>query len=654
MRRIALIATLLAVGAGALAMNASAGGDHTYRVELDNAFGLVKGSDVKVAGVIAGSIEGLSVNDAKRAVVTIGVHGPFSDFRQDATCSSEPQSLIAEYFLDCEPGHSSTPSNGFVPVQNTTTTVSNDLVQNTLREPFKQRFSLLLNEFGTALAGNPQNLNDAIRRGAPALRATRQALDILGRENKVIRDLNANSDRIIGLLAQNRANVIRFIHTAGDTATISASRRADLQQDFHLLPQFLAQLQPNLAKLGGLADQQTPLLTDLGAAAPQLTRLTNTLPPFNKASKPSLKTLGDATIVGKQALSRGRDEINQLKKAGVSAAPAAKGVADFLKALDDPRRAVEEDTRAYAKCLDTAGHTDCAPGNIAGDNCRATPADQLPAAVSDPNNPAQTVTPPPVPPQCNQFQPSGNPALPGGGYTGLQGILNYLFYQSTAVNQFDQIGHLLHFTLYEDPPGHGFSPCYAYNGHSGVPDAANPHQDPTQVTYTHNPADAHRCVAWLGPHQPGITELPLDKNCTRSQRDAGVCLPPYPGSVCPAGTFEPSPDYKDEPGTLFNELGIKNTDICSPSNVSLDSRNRNSVEFQQSQQQQSPVEILGKNSAGLNLPKVPDARKGLGGLLSVPNDVLKGIGGSGTRSLGLRSRSDPQSAGDLLNFLFGS
>src|SRR3712207_941610 len=107
MRRIGLIfALLLATPAAFFAPSLVAADSHTYKVELDNAFGLVNGSEVRIAGVTAGVVEQLDVNAAKKAVVTIKVSGPLSEFREDATCSSEPQSLIAEYFLDCQPGRS--------------------------------------------------------------------------------------------------------------------------------------------------------------------------------------------------------------------------------------------------------------------------------------------------------------------------------------------------------------------------------------------------------------------------------------------------------------------------------------------------------------------------------------------------------------------
>ena len=161
MRRIALIATLLVAAVAWIAATAGAGDTHTYTIEMYNAFGIVPGSDVRVAGRQRG-LGHEPRHQLRRSARSSrwSCRGPLSELGTETKCSSEPQSLIAEYFLDCEPkgppitdpGDAEHPA---IPASQVQTTVQTDLVQNTLREPFKQRLQLLLNEFGTALAGNP-------------------------------------------------------------------------------------------------------------------------------------------------------------------------------------------------------------------------------------------------------------------------------------------------------------------------------------------------------------------------------------------------------------------------------------------------------------------------------------------------------------------
>jgi len=79
---------------------------HSYVVELDNAFGLTVGSDVKLGGVEAGAIKSLNLNQhTRRAEVGIRLTLPgFDALNHDAFCQVRPQSLIGEYYLDCQPG----------------------------------------------------------------------------------------------------------------------------------------------------------------------------------------------------------------------------------------------------------------------------------------------------------------------------------------------------------------------------------------------------------------------------------------------------------------------------------------------------------------------------------------------------------------------
>src|SRR3954471_11490366 len=331
MKRLLLILGLIAVVPAYLVAGAGASGSHSYQAELFNAFGLVKGSELRIAGAKAGTITGLDITPQKTALVTIEEDSSFPEFKADASCSSEPQSLIAEYFLDCQPGSAPQPLQGTIPAARNKTTVQPDIAQNTLREPFKDRLTLLINEFGTALDGNAENLNAAIRSGAPALQQLKQVLDILGQQNHTIAELNTNADAIFQQLANRREDVVHFIDNAGRTSAISAERSNDLSQNFHLLDDFLAELQPTMVQLGKLAENQTPLLTDLHAAAPGLNTLATNLPRFNNGSQQSLTALGGAASVGKTALANSKEEIAALDQASTKAYPAADQVAQFLE-----------------------------------------------------------------------------------------------------------------------------------------------------------------------------------------------------------------------------------------------------------------------------------------------------------------------------------
>jgi len=496
MRRIALLIGLLAAAAAWVTSLAGASDSHTYHVKMYNAFGIVDGSNVRIAGVDTGTVTGLDITSKKQADLTIETSGPLGVLGKNTKCSSQPQSLIAEYFLTCNPKGPPLPDDGTIPASQVTQTVQPDLVQNTLRESYKDRLSLLINEFGTALAGNPKELNDAIRLGAPALRKLESALRILASENRTIRDLNVNADKIITQLANRRQDVISFIQHSRDVAAISASRRADLSTDFNRLDDFLAQLRPTLIKLGSLADAQVPLLTNLRLAAPGLNTLAQNLPAFNQATDRSLTSLGRAAGPGRRALIQGKDEIQALAKSGRNAYPATNTLDKFLLDIASPKRHVETDARAARTCNNKS-----APCWSTG---RSAPT----------------------------------------GYTGMEGLLNYAYYQTGAINQFDQYGHLLHFSLFDV----GATPCdQGFNAGDNPADNAPPpgnHSigvpDKAGTGTTTSISNANACVSWLGPTQPGINQdigsPPYDPSvCPNGSTDLSLCNPAGPNSAATTG-----------------------------------------------------------------------------------------------------------------------
>ena len=432
------LAVGVAVMTGASA-DTSSGSGKTYKIQFDNAFGLTTGGDLKIGGVRAGQTSGFDLKKIADGRYVAEVQGKItvpgiSGFKKDASCEIRPQSLIGEYYVDCQPGSSNDalPDGGTIPVKQTASTVPPDLMQNVMRRPYRERFRLILAELGTGLAGRPDDLSQVLKRAAPGLRETSKVLEILGRQNEVIKNFITNSDIVVKELEAKKKDVAAWVKSAGHTAEVSATRQSALREQWQQFPRFLAELQPTMAQLGALADEQTPLLRQVRQTTPQLKQFFADLGPFSEASRPSLRTLGEAAKVGNKAFKESRDEIAELAAVGNNAPSAAKQTRQFLQSFDDRNRSIEPDSRAK----------DSAP-----------PAPD-PTAYKD-----------------------------GQGFTGFESILNYTYWQTLALNPFDQIGHLLRVVLF-------VGPCSAFQ--TGPVDESN------KDLFA-------KCNSWLGPNQPGVT-----------------------------------------------------------------------------------------------------------------------------------------------------
>lgn len=331
MSRRALLALGLVAAVVVVVLLVSGGGSSDgYRVRavFDNGGFMVKGEEVRVAGANVGEIEsvgvsmpgetvayknGEGVEKPGKAIIVMKITDPgFQDFRQDATCQIRPQSLIGEKFVDCRttlprapntepppalkqiPDGETGEGEYLLPLGNNGTSVDPDLINDIQSLPYAQRFRLIFNELGAALAGRGEDLEVLVKRANPVLRDVDRLFGILSAQRKELAQLTSDSDAILGPLSRERAAFAGFLSNSGAAAEASAEKGPELEEALQKFPTFLAEFRQTMASLKEFSDAGTPLFEDFGTAAPSLTDATKTLTPFSEALTVSLKSLGDA------------------------------------------------------------------------------------------------------------------------------------------------------------------------------------------------------------------------------------------------------------------------------------------------------------------------------------------------------------------------
>ena len=347
-------------------------------------------------------------------------------------------------------------------------TIAIDLVADIMRRPYRDRFRLIIGELGAGLAGRPGDLSNVLRRAHPALRETSQTLRILGRQTDTIQKFIGDANTVVGALENRKQDVSRFVREAGETAEISASRREQLGESFRRLPAFLAELEPYMGRLGDLTEAQTPVLRDLESSSDELDTFLTRLRPFTAEGLPAFKALGEASVVGRRAVLKTDEEVHELRLLAKDAPGFAKPLRQLLQTIDDRSRGVEPDRRAAAS------------GPPAGDKTHTTSS--------------------------------------RAGFTGMEAIWNFFYWQTLSTNAFDDVGHVLRLTALVN----GCTP------------------------YAVKPDEAHieSCNQFLGPTQPGVTTPdPTRRGGSAGTASAAAAAPAAAPAPAPADPTNPALDF---------------------------------------------------------------------------------------------------------------
>jgi phospholipid/cholesterol/gamma-HCH transport system substrate-binding protein len=321
-----VVAVILIVGGG------GSGEGYVVRAIFDQGSFMVSGEQVRVAGANVGTIKSVSVSLPGEATAVEGgkfkdVPGKaiieleiadkgFQDFREDAGCEIRPQSLIGEKYVDCTPTVPRAPGEQpppalkqipegepgegqyLLPLGSNSTSVDPDLINDIQQLPYAQRFRLIFNELGAGLAGRGEDLEAAIKHANPTLRNVDKLFGQLTEQKDQLAQLAADSEEILGPLTREKQHVVGFLAHSGEAAAASSAHGPELEEALQKFPRFLTEFRTTMANLKEFSDAGTPLLEDLGVAAPALTDATRTLTPFSEATTTALTSLGK---VGEEA-----------------------------------------------------------------------------------------------------------------------------------------------------------------------------------------------------------------------------------------------------------------------------------------------------------------------------------------------------------------
>ncbi|TXL60703.1 MCE family protein [Aeromicrobium terrae] len=352
------VAALLVAAALVLGVREIGGDDGTKVVaEFTSAAPLVEGNQVKVDGVVVGTVKKLAVRKG-HAEVTMSLDRAAMPLHDDATFTIRPVSLLGERYVDIDRGTAGAPTldlSARVPVSRTASNVGLDDVLNTFDDPTGKGMGALVTTLGSGLRGNGKKADAALTSLAPSMRETEKMAAVLAQHNELLGSLIENVEPVAKALATDDGKAMdKIVDSADELLAASSAQQEDLDKTLQRLPKTLASARSTLDHLSGTAEQTTPTLEGMRPLTDRLPQISKELTAMSDALDPALATSRPVLERAQKLLDVATPAADDMRKGGPDLATAVGSTRPVVSKVTANRENLFNFIRYWA--LTTNGH----------------------------------------------------------------------------------------------------------------------------------------------------------------------------------------------------------------------------------------------------------------------------------------------------------
>ena len=274
------------------------GGGGGYRVTADfvNAGQLVKGSEVRVAGVAVGTVENIDVSQEGTAEITFSVNGDYAPLRSGTRAIIRPTSLsgIANRYVDLQLGPQSgaeIEDGGHIGTDQTETAVELDEVFNLFDEDTRGSLQDVIKGQAVTVRGRGRQLRRGIHYLNPALSTGARLFQELTRDNRLLKRFLVDSGTLVHTLASRRDDLTGVVRNLNGTFGALGSQQAALADSIERLPPFLRRADTTFVNLRAALDDVDLLVDAAKPVAVRLDPFLNQAQAFAADAKPTVRDL---------------------------------------------------------------------------------------------------------------------------------------------------------------------------------------------------------------------------------------------------------------------------------------------------------------------------------------------------------------------------
>lgn len=345
-----------------LAGGLGASGTNRYTAVVRDAVLLADRSDVRVAGVVKGRVEGLSVRRGA-AVIELAVDDDVT-LHRDATVRIGTKTPTGENYVDLDPG---TPRAARVApgetlgVSRARDAVQLDDVLSAFPPERRRNLRRLIRGLGTGVDDGGAALNDTLEGVSALFTQAGPLAEALAAQRTQVATLVDDLGVTLEALGARDAALQRLVRGGRAAAEAIGAEETSLRATLRRLPAMLEETRATAVRLGAVGTRITPVLDDLTATLTTLTPTARRLPAVADETRGALDALGAVTPRARRLLTAVRGVSPQL---GATAGPVDDVLRETSPILDylEPYR--DDITRAVSNLASAADARDGAAGLV--------------------------------------------------------------------------------------------------------------------------------------------------------------------------------------------------------------------------------------------------------------------------------------------------
>jgi phospholipid/cholesterol/gamma-HCH transport system substrate-binding protein len=272
------------------------GGSYTVTAEFVNAGQLVKGGEVRVAGVAVGTVQQIDVSQNGLAEVKFSVNGDYAPLRNGTRAIIRPSSLsgIANRYVDLQLGPQNgnqIPDGGQIGTDDTETAVELDEVFSLFDKDTRSSLQDVIKGEANTFRGRGAELRRGVHYLNPALSTGARLFEELTRDNRLLKRFLVDSGTLVNTLAARRDDLTGVVRNLNTTFGALGSQQSALADSVERLPPFLRRANTTFVNLRAALDDVDHLVNAAKPVARRLGPFLSQARPFAADAAPTIRDL---------------------------------------------------------------------------------------------------------------------------------------------------------------------------------------------------------------------------------------------------------------------------------------------------------------------------------------------------------------------------